>query len=260
MTIADLVSPDPGTGSGLGAARARSPRVTDRYRTDRNGTSRLIRPTQIAKTRVAVIDGSVAVRAALPMLLKSFTFSASYATTEAMLEKRPAVEVVILEICGTSETDGALLGACAVHALTAADYRVCVYTSDNRHPLLNRCLRAGARGMVSKADAVETLAGAIAAIARGGTAISPSLTRVISSRRRTPVLTQRQMQVLTARARGETFHSIARRLEISERTAQDHWSAIYRRYEAFLRTHSAADLERSLGLDGGVLPLDYEDQ
>ena len=61
-------------------------------------------------------------------------------------------------------------------------------------------------------------------------------------------LSPRQLEVLRARARGEPFKSIARRLGIDQRTVEDHMYAVTRRFADYLRTHSLADLEHELGI------------
>ncbi len=200
---------------------------------------------------LAIVDPSSALRAGLPLLLTGLTVTGSYATTEALLAGRAAADVVLMDIAPDGSAEPT-----AVRLLTRAGYLVCLYTFEDRAAVLARYIAAGVRGIVSKSDPVDSLAGALARIAVGGTAISNGYAHVDAA---LPELTLRQAQILAGRARSETFHSIARRLDISERTAQDHWSAIARRFESFLRTHSPADLERSLGLDNGVAPLEQDE-
>jgi two-component system nitrate/nitrite response regulator NarL len=68
-----------------------------------------------------------------------------------------------------------------------------------------------------------------------------------------PSLTERQRTILSARARGEKFESLARRLFVSRKVAEEHWAVVARKFAGFLRDHSPADLERLLGLDPGDL-------
>lgn len=68
-----------------------------------------------------------------------------------------------------------------------------------------------------------------------------------------PDLTDRQREILRSRARGETFRSIAGRLYITKKTAEDHMSAVAVKLAHYLREHSPADLERELGLGPGDL-------
>lgn len=209
-------------------------------------------PGRAEAPRVGVIDGSDIVRAGLPLILTGFSFPAVCSTAADFLRKRPPADVVVFGFDGSAAP---ALDALAITRLDRAGYRVCVYTCETRPAILARCVRAGARGIMLKTGAVAALEGAIVEISAGGTVVDDSMSDAIDSAAHVPDLTRRQLQVLTARARGETFQSIAERLQISERTAQDHWTAIARRYEEFLRHNSAADLERSLGLDSGAAPL-----
>jgi two-component system nitrate/nitrite response regulator NarL len=210
------------------------------------------RPSASAdRLSLAIVDPSSALRAGLPLLLSGVTVTGSYPTVEALLAARPAANIVLMDVVPESGVEPT-----SVRILARAGYLVCLYTFERRTAALARYIAAGARGVVSKADPVDALAGALSRIAFGGTAISNGFARGDAA---LPELTLRQSQILAGRARGETFHSIARRLDISERTAQDHWSAIARRFETFLRSHSPADLERSLGLDSGVAPLEYDE-
>lgn len=208
----------------------------------------------LAPPSLSVVDPNTLARVGLPLVLTGFAITGSFATVEAMLAAQPPADIVLLEVgdAGCREEDG-------VRSLSRAGYRVCLYTFERRHAVIVRLVAAGARGVVSKADSVDTLATALLRIAAGGTAISEEFPAVSGRALLPPKLTTRQLQILAGRARGETFHSIARRLDISERTAQDHWSAIARRFEVFLRSHSPADLERSLGLDSGVATLEYDE-
>jgi two-component system nitrate/nitrite response regulator NarL len=143
-----------------------------------------------------------------------------------------------------------------VLACATAGYRVCLYSNERRRHLLLRCLQAGAQGVVHKAEPTETLADALFQVAAGAVVITTGLiglAELAERREQLPTLTDRQRQVLSGRARGETFRSIARRLTISEKTAQEHWSVVTEKFAGYLRTHSAADLERLLGLDTGEL-------
>lgn len=206
--------------------------------------------------RVAVIDASDLVRSGLPLVLRDVTVSAGFSTVAAFLQERPPADVVIFGYQGPAADTPAHYDSRAIGRLTRTGYRVCVFTCEDRPALLARCLRAGAAGIVLKTEPLGALSRAIGEILAGRPAVSGRLAATVTTRAREPELTPRQQQILSGRARGETFRSIAQRLDISVRTAQDHWTAIARRYEEFLSRYSAADLERSLGLDRGPVPLD----
>lgn len=74
-----------------------------------------------------------------------------------------------------------------------------------------------------------------------------------------PNLTDKQVEVLAARARGEKWESIADRLHIVKKTAEGHLNAVATKMAWFLReAHldldaSPGDIERVLGLAPGDL-------
>lgn len=209
------------------------------------------------RPRVAIVDDNTAIRAGLPLLFADLIFVGSFPDSESLLERRPAADVVVMDLhlAGTGRP-GLRQGPEAVRACVSGGYRVCLYTNERRRHLLLNCLKAGAQGVVHKADTTETLADAVRQVACGTVVISQGLmglAELADRRDQLPTLTVRQRQVLSGRARGETFRSIARRLSISEKTAQEHWSVVTEKFASYLRAHSAADLERQLGLDTGEL-------
>jgi DNA-binding CsgD family transcriptional regulator len=108
--------------------------------------------------------------------------------------------------------------------------------------------------IVHKSEPLEALATAIHAVAAGQIRITRSLVglaELAERRDALPCLTDRQRTILSARARGEKFESIARRLFISKKVAEEHWAIVSRKFAGFLRDHSPADLERLLGLEPG---------
>ncbi len=136
-----------------------------------------------------------------------------------------------------------LHGAAAIRLTAAAGYRVLIYTNERRREALAGCLAAGARGVVHKAESLTALRHAIIAVAHGEVVITQALVglaEVVERRGSLPSLTPRQQAVLSARARGEPFQSIAQRLFISKRTAEDHMDVVARKFADYLRTHSPA--------------------
>lgn len=245
MTIVDpMPGPAAPTVARLAPMNSRGPRALSRRQ-------RLVEAAT-PRPQVCVVDTSAILRAGLPLVLTTFEFPGLYATAGALLVSHPAAGLVLFEpdTQAGPDIDG-------VRSLVRAGFTVCIYTRDSRRTVAARCIAAGARGLVSKSEPLGALTSALRRLAAGGTAISPQFagTRAVAP---SDELTERQLQILAGRARGETFLSIARRLEISERTAQDHWSSLARRFDGFLKTHSPADLERSLGLDAGVAPLDEQ--
>ena len=119
------------------------------------------------------------------------------------------------------------------------DMAIVILTTYNEDDLMIRGLGAGARGFLLKDTGRETLFNTIRAAARGETLLQPDvLARVMAHTTRTAEppapqsaeyekLTERELQVLTAVARGDRNKEIALQLGISERTVKAHLTNIY---------------------------------
>jgi DNA-binding NarL/FixJ family response regulator len=100
-------------------------------------------------------------------------------------------------------------------------------------------LRAGASGFLTKDTPPEQVADAVRAVAAGETLVSPRITRrLIEAYTRLPapstgipprlaVLTERELEVLTAMARGRSNARVARDLFLSEATVKSHVTRIF---------------------------------
>jgi DNA-binding NarL/FixJ family response regulator len=212
---------------------------------------------------VALIDDDSQTRLSFAMAFPELTVCGAWNEVEGFLRSRPPADLVILDLrLAPASRHLELQGPRAVAALVNVGYRVCVYTDGDRLLVLAQCFGAGAIGLVRKSDAIEgnRLAFELAA---SGQEVMPAgmaeLANLLQRRRSYPELTQRQTEVLTARARGESFPSIAARLFITVPVARDHLAAAMRRVAIFLRQvelepdASPADVERALGLAPGDL-------
>jgi NarL family two-component system response regulator YdfI len=112
---------------------------------------------------------------------------------------------------------------------------VVILTTFNEDNLMLRGLQAGAHGYLLKDTDRSTLFDTIRAAARGETLLKPEImARVLAQKNVTkpeshePVnLTDRELEVLAAVARGERSKEIAVQLGISERTVKAHLASIY---------------------------------
>jgi NarL family two-component system response regulator YdfI len=112
---------------------------------------------------------------------------------------------------------------------------VVILTTFNEDELMLRGLQAGARGYLLKDTDRNTLFDTIRAAARGETLLKPEIMARVLSQANTskkesnePVnLTDRELEVLAAVARGERSKEIAVQLGISERTIKAHLASIY---------------------------------
>ncbi|MBI4790655.1 MAG: response regulator transcription factor [Chloroflexi bacterium] len=110
-------------------------------------------------------------------------------------------------------------------------------------------LESGATGYVLKDDALETVAGAVRAVARGETWLSPGVATLVVQRATGPApapaqtaslpLTAREIEVLGLLAQGLDNAAIAQRLVLATRTVQNHVSTIYSKLGVTSRTQAA---------------------
>ncbi len=126
---------------------------------------------------------------------------------------------------------------------------ILVMTIHNDSQTVFGLLENGAAGYVLKDEALETLAGAVRAVAGGAGWLSPAVTRQVVRRAvgdatETPKspptpLTPRETEVLCLLAQGLDNAAIARALVVTRRTVQNHVSNIYAKLNVTSRTEAA---------------------
>ena len=117
------------------------------------------------------------------------------------------------------------------------DIAIVILTTYNEDDLMLRGLQAGARSFLLKDTDRQTLFHTIRAAAQGETLLQPEiLARVLTHAQAPPApkeqppptdLTERELEVLTAVARGDRNKEIARALGVTERTVKAHLTNIY---------------------------------
>lgn len=127
---------------------------------------------------------------------------------------------------------------------------IVILTTFNEDDLMIRGLQAGARGYLLKDTSRENLLDTIQAAAKGETLLKPEiLARVLSVHSASvPVsvsqpdsgLTERELEVLQAAARGERNKEIAYKLGITERTVKAHLASIYQKFSVDSRAAAVA--------------------
>jgi len=131
---------------------------------------------------------------------------------------------------------------------------VVILTTYNEDDLMVRGLRAGARGFLLKDTNRQTLFHSLRAAARGEALFLPDIiarvmNQQVSAEKRgaTSPLTERELEVLRAAARGERSKEIALHLGISERTVKAHLDSVYNKLGVDSRTAAVATaIERGL--------------
>ena len=140
------------------------------------------------------------------------------------------------------------------------DMAIVILTTYNEDELMIRGLQAGARGFLLKDTGRETLFHTIRAAARGETLLQPSvIARIMAHTGQTPkpkqpkpstqtILTERELEVLTAVALGDRNKEIARHLGVTERTIKAHLTNIYNKLGVDSRAAAV-----SVGIQRGIL-------
>src|SRR5687768_1789383 len=117
---------------------------------------------------------------------------------------------------------------------------IVILTTFNEDDLMIRGLQAGARGYLLKDTDRENLLDTIHATAKGETLLKPEILARVLAARSNPVpvsasqtdsnLTERELEVLQAAARGERNKEIAYKLGITERTVKAHLASVYQKF------------------------------
>ncbi len=139
------------------------------------------------------------------------------------------------------------------------DIAIVILTTYNEDDLMIRGLRLGARGYLLKDTDRATLFDTIRAAARGETLLRPEMIARVLAHAEAPArapqrsggveLTEREVQVLSAVARGERNKEIAARLHITERTVKAHLDSIYNKLGVDSRAAAV-----SMATQRGLLP------
>jgi DNA-binding NarL/FixJ family response regulator len=116
--------------------------------------------------------------------------------------------------------------------------------ADDAHVFLG--IKAGARGYILKDCSPEELTSAIRAAYAGDTIMAPAIAEKVMATFEeatpdapvVPRLTDRELEIIGALARGESNKEIARSLGISEKTVRNHASNIYKKLHIFDRTQA----------------------
>jgi DNA-binding NarL/FixJ family response regulator len=184
--------------------------------------------------RVLVVDDQKLVRAGFRMILEAeadlvVVGEAGDGADAIEQAKRCQADVVLMDI-RMPGTDG--IAATAVGTAMANAPRVLVLTTFDLDEYVHEALRAGASGFLLKDTPPEQLVEAIRVVHAGDAVVAPSVTRrLIESFARsaspTPPaaleqLTEREVDVLRAMARGQSNAEIAAELILGEATVKTH--------------------------------------
>ena len=182
-------------------------------------------------TGVAVIDDHPLYRQGLAVAIEQATgmelvlAARSIEDFDSHGDVRPDVVILDLHLPG-------LEGSKAVAHLCQRGLAVLVVSASDDQDAVLDAMAAGASGYLTKDAEAAELTAAVAAIASGGTYVSPALAAYLlkAARSQPPAipwaLTEREREILRLLASGETDHDIAAQLYISVRTVRSHLERI----------------------------------
>lgn len=217
--------------------------------------------------RILIADDHLMVRIGLRMMLRmgehiELLGEASDGSEAVRLAGELRPDVVLMDL-RMPEMDG--LEALAQIRQNWPEIAVLILTTYNEDELMLKGLQAGAAGYLLKDTTLETLLHAIEAAARGEILMQPEVMERLLQQAaravRTPSvpaidrvrkrgradLTERELEVLTAVARGERNKEIAAHLGVSERTIWSYLTNIYTKLDVDSRTSAVTvAIERGL--------------
>lgn len=202
------------------------------------------------RTRVLIVDDHPVFRSGLAGLIDTMNdvaLVASVGTAEEAIQvvesEQPAVVLMDLNLPGRS-------GIAATREITTQhpSTAVLVVTMVADDDSVLAAVRAGARGYVLKGAPATEIVAALRTVAAGGAVFGAALaTRLLAIREASPAaidapggaLTQRETEILDLLARGLNNQQIARNLELSLKTVQNHVSHILDKLHVSDRTAAA---------------------
>jgi NarL family two-component system response regulator YdfI len=213
--------------------------------------------------RILIADDHLVVREGLQLILGmeddlEIVGEAANGETAVRLAGELQPDVILMDLrmpgMGGLEAIAQILGRWPEMAIV-------ILTTYNEDELMIRGLQAGARGFLLKDTGRDALFNTIRAAARGETLLQPEvITRLMAHTGQAgepaapepaeqDILTERELEVLTAVAQGDRNKEIALQLGVTERTIKAHLTNIYNKLGVDSRAAAV-----SVGMQQGLLP------
>jgi two-component system, NarL family, nitrate/nitrite response regulator NarL len=211
-----------------------------------------------AGRRVLIVDDHPVVRRGLLTMLELEPWvgevveaaTVAEAVRAAVLHK---VDVVAMDVV-LPDGDGIEATRRILQALP--DAKVLMLTMSDDEDIVERALRAGARGFVLKTTDPDTLLDSLRTVAGGGVVLGPRIgPALLTTLRRMPAelpapfnsLTPRERETLLLLAAGESNARIARQLGLSEKTVRNQLTVVFNKLGVADRVQAAL-LARDAGI------------
>jgi two-component system nitrate/nitrite response regulator NarL len=163
----------------------------------------------------------------------------------AIASKRPAVVLLDLQLGGVNATEIARRVAAS-----NSDTHVLFLSSHGEGRSVYEALAAGGHGYLTKLASAESICDAILCVARGqgviDTSVARDLIRQIQVRARelSPLLSPRELEILSLVADGDTTAQAAERLHLSSATIKSHLQNVYGKLGVTDRSAAVAEAIR----------------
>lgn len=164
----------------------------------------------------------------------------------------PEPSVVILDLNLRDGSDPAE----SVARLVARGLPVLLYTQDTRRRAVQRCLRAGAHGIVGKDEEMTVLAQAVRTVLVGEPHLSPHWAAVVEDSEDLPELSPREAEALRLYATGLLLRTVARRMDIQEETVKEYLGRVRKKYARKGRGHQTRAELTLRAVEDGYLSLE----
>ena len=195
--------------------------------------------------RLMLVDDHKMLREGLRRALEAEGFavvgeaSEGHEALRMALEKKP--DVILMDV-SMPDVDGIE----ATRAIMQADarQRIVMLTMHMDRDVIDRAIKAGAVGYLTKDCSIAEVAEAVRMAANGDLALSPKLAELmLSEARKTEVgedrlITRREEEVLQLIADGLSTPEVAAKLYISQKTVKNHLASIYEKLNARDRTQA----------------------
>lgn len=189
------------------------------------------------RTRVILADDHTLVRAGIRRILES---QPQFEVVAEAHDGTTATAAVIGQKADVLVLDLNMNGLEGIDVLRDAkrrlpDLKVVILTMHAGREYVSRAIAEGADGYLLKDSAVQDLAAAIDAVMAGGTFFSPAIQQQMAEMVRDgpkqglQTLTDREREVLTLIARGQSTKEIAATLDIGQRTVETHRANLMRK-------------------------------
>ena len=128
--------------------------------------------------------------------------------------------------------------------------RVLLLSAVTDGPIVFRALQEGAAGYLSKDADRDDIVGAVTRVAKGETVVPPDLAAGLAgeiraqTQRDAPALSERERQVLTGFARGQSIPQVAAELYIGASTVKTHTQRLYEKLGVSDRAAAVAEAMR----------------